>query len=425
MSRQEVQEINIPTTVIEMANISITGNVVPPQWFKNITFENGKPDTNSILILSDIVYWYRPTEIRCERSGSVIGQKKKFSEDMLRRSYADLEEQFGLSKKQCRDCLIRLENLGVIRRILRNVQFPTGMRNNVLYIEIIPSVLKQLTHQNLEPLDTFEKSTPSNFKVTPSLHQSYQGDDIEVNRVVTQKLPAGDRDVTTIRTNTTSEITSKISLSPSEPIFENPELSSALDERENDSLSEKMLSIWNNTLPEKKSEHASKQLHKNLEQALKQQLEGSLVNWKVVCENFKSSKFLMGEAEKVSMKPSLSWLVDPHKAFVARVFAKEQWVFDDRVCYSKPNIELKTVQAEIEASQEPIQAKEVRHLVSQENIGFYQSYFLKARFALEEGTLLLKASSAFAGDKISETFSGRIQSYLQKKHNMNFEVQYA
>ena len=86
----------LPAAVAEMSNIPITGNIVCPTWFKTITFENGKPDTNSILILADVVYWYKPAVLRDERTGAVIGQKKKFAEDMLRRSYSDLEEQFGL-----------------------------------------------------------------------------------------------------------------------------------------------------------------------------------------------------------------------------------------------------------------------------------------------------------------------------------------
>lgn len=68
---------NLPKSVSEMASITISGNIVPPQWFKTITFENGKPDTNAILILSDIVYWHRPTEVRDERSGAVVGYRKK------------------------------------------------------------------------------------------------------------------------------------------------------------------------------------------------------------------------------------------------------------------------------------------------------------------------------------------------------------
>ena len=72
-------------------------------------------------------------------------------------------QQFGLSKKQSRDCLIRLENLGVIRRVLRNVQFSTGMRNNILYIELVPSVLKKITYSDTNSIDVVKKSTPTMF----------------------------------------------------------------------------------------------------------------------------------------------------------------------------------------------------------------------------------------------------------------------
>lgn len=53
------------------------------EWFSRITFDNGRPDTNAILILSDIVYWYRPTVIRDERTGMVTGYRKKLKADLL------------------------------------------------------------------------------------------------------------------------------------------------------------------------------------------------------------------------------------------------------------------------------------------------------------------------------------------------------
>lgn len=42
--------------VDEMAKIRITGNIVNPNWFKTILYENGKPNLNAIVILADIVY---------------------------------------------------------------------------------------------------------------------------------------------------------------------------------------------------------------------------------------------------------------------------------------------------------------------------------------------------------------------------------
>jgi hypothetical protein len=123
---------SLPSSVAEMAEISLSGNIVPSIWFKKLTFENGKPDLNSILILADICYWHRPSEVRDERSGAIIGYKKKFAEDLLRKSYSDLQTQFGLSDRQLRDCFSRLENRGVIRRVFRTKNSSNGRQGNVV-----------------------------------------------------------------------------------------------------------------------------------------------------------------------------------------------------------------------------------------------------------------------------------------------------
>ncbi len=59
-----------------MSSLNITGNVIPVKWCHTIRYPNGKPNLNAIMILSDIVYWYRPREIRDERTGSVIRLEK-------------------------------------------------------------------------------------------------------------------------------------------------------------------------------------------------------------------------------------------------------------------------------------------------------------------------------------------------------------
>ena len=42
-------------------------------WLKNILTEKGKPYLLAIMILADLVYWYRPSEIRDEGTGEVVG----------------------------------------------------------------------------------------------------------------------------------------------------------------------------------------------------------------------------------------------------------------------------------------------------------------------------------------------------------------
>ena len=47
--------------VDEVGRINISGNIIPMVWFQAIRYPNGKPNVNAIIILADIVYWYRPT----------------------------------------------------------------------------------------------------------------------------------------------------------------------------------------------------------------------------------------------------------------------------------------------------------------------------------------------------------------------------
>ncbi len=83
-------------TVDKMGRINFAGNVIPETWYKAIVRDNGKPNLNAIVILSDIVYWYRPEMVRDEESGQLLGMKKRFKNDALQRSYKQLAEKFGI-----------------------------------------------------------------------------------------------------------------------------------------------------------------------------------------------------------------------------------------------------------------------------------------------------------------------------------------
>ena len=84
-------------TVNRMCRLQFTGNVIPSTWYHTIKKETGKPNLNAIIILADIVYWYRPMEIRDEATGQLCGFKKKFQADILQRNYQQLADQFGIT----------------------------------------------------------------------------------------------------------------------------------------------------------------------------------------------------------------------------------------------------------------------------------------------------------------------------------------
>ncbi|NCP62706.1 MAG: Lrp/AsnC family transcriptional regulator [Alphaproteobacteria bacterium] len=410
----------LPKAVAEIGKISITGNIVPPLWFKTITFESGKPDTNSILILSDILYWYRPTELRNEHTGFVIGYRKKFQEDLLRRSYADFEVQFGLSKKQCQECLRRLENLGVIKRIFRTLHSRAGRLNNVMYIDLVPSVVQRLTTMTHETPVFSKEAAPMEDEIPPYGDQAPQvwnsnsiGDDVE-------RPPYGDQAPHHIKdTNTTSNISS---LSSSKDDSEVPSQAELKNEGGEESLSGKMLSIWNKLVSEKSITTANKFLSKQLEAALHDQLEGDLQNWETVCNNFKSSKFLMGEADKVAFKPNLSWLVSPKEPRVANVFSKSQWTFDDRESFGKSSLDFDEIESSIESINEPEICKKVRHFVFKRNPGFYHGYIRQAEIEVKGSCLYIIHPNGFCRDKIEQDFGMTLRDFLKENSSMKLEI---
>lgn len=165
--------------IVDMVGrISITGNIIPQIWYKTIIHPSGKPYLEAIVILSDIVYWYRPTEVRDERTGEVIAYRKKFKADLLQRSYADLAQQFGISKREATNAVVALEKIGVVRRHLRTIDVNGTKTANVLFLELVPKALLALTCGEVTPItfksDTshFQKGDLSRSEVTPLTFKS-------------------------------------------------------------------------------------------------------------------------------------------------------------------------------------------------------------------------------------------------------------
>ena len=132
--------------VDELGKMNISGNIIPIVWFRTIRYQNGKPNVNAIIILADIVYWYRPTEIRDEMTGQIIGMRKKFRDDLLQRNYRQIGDQFGLTKKQVVTAINALQDIGVIRKDFRNLKVGGQSINNVLYLELVPERLLEITY---------------------------------------------------------------------------------------------------------------------------------------------------------------------------------------------------------------------------------------------------------------------------------------
>lgn len=132
--------------VDQMSRLRISGNMIPASWFHTIRKEAGTPNLLAIVILADIVCWYRAVEVRDEVTGQFIGFRKKFQSDLLQRSYQQLADQFGITKQDAVDAIADLEKLGVVCRIFRTQEMNGQTFSNVLFLKLDVDILERLTY---------------------------------------------------------------------------------------------------------------------------------------------------------------------------------------------------------------------------------------------------------------------------------------
>lgn len=181
-------------TVQEIGLMSFSGNVIPHTWYQHITktteHSAGKagvklierPYLEAIVILSDIVYWYRPQIVRDEKTGQVVSINKRFAADKLQRSYQQLADMFGLGKDQARAAVKHLEKSGLITTEFRTLVVRGVKLSNVLYIEPVPTAIARIN----TPI-SLQTDTPRSTEAHPPCLQT--DTNTETSQEITQKNP--------------------------------------------------------------------------------------------------------------------------------------------------------------------------------------------------------------------------------------------
>ena len=134
-----------------IGTLDFQGNITPPSWYQHIRYSNKRgeyTDHLAVSILADVVYWYRPIKICDEVTGSQIGWRKKFSADLMQRSYQSYAAYLGASYKQIIAAFDLLSKLGLIRRHFRTIHTSTGtMLEHVMFIEPIVERIQEITYK--------------------------------------------------------------------------------------------------------------------------------------------------------------------------------------------------------------------------------------------------------------------------------------
>lgn len=149
--------------VDSIGKLHVTGNLVHHSWYQHVRYSNKRgefTDPWAVLILADIVYWYRPIEVRDEQTGHLIGYRKKFSEDKLQRSPSAFSKLLCCSEKVVRDALTLLESIGLIDIELRSVSTGFGVVPTAMFIGLNPARVHEITHNTSMAGSTEKPSLP-------------------------------------------------------------------------------------------------------------------------------------------------------------------------------------------------------------------------------------------------------------------------
>lgn len=133
--------------VDDIESMSFTGNVIPHTWYHHLKNAQGRCNAIAVLILADIVYWYRPKHIIDEDTKQLISVHKKFKRDKLQNRYSSYAEKFGISIQQVKVAIYLLKEKGLITTELRTVTLDGGIKlPKVLFIEPITEKLFEITY---------------------------------------------------------------------------------------------------------------------------------------------------------------------------------------------------------------------------------------------------------------------------------------
>ena len=166
------------------------GTLIPHTWWRRICFKNGKPDTVACLILSEILYWYRPSQKIV--GGQVVGLYRKFNGDILQKSYQELADKFGFTKRMVQEAVYRLNAKNLIKTELRTVKVGSTICSSVTFFRLNVNTVKEISefkkedetgdldgeeaspsHSNVRPITTDENGSHFNVPPPPSQGEPY------------------------------------------------------------------------------------------------------------------------------------------------------------------------------------------------------------------------------------------------------------
>ena len=405
----------ISPTVMALKDLHFEGNITPMEWYNHIRHDNGKPDLAAITILSDLVYWHRPTQVRDERTGQVIGYRQKFKRDLLQKSYQHYADLFGLSKRQVTDAFVRLEQQGLIKRVFRQLQTPMGPLPNILFVEL-----------NADKVREISQFSP---RLSEESEQADSGDEY-LSEGETFTSLGGVSLLNVGYPSVTDEHLSQSETSPFSPggvsrsnvgypPFKRGTITETTPKTTTETLSERarvvdqMLEIWNQTFAASVPVQRNAFRETKLSMILFSHFNNDLNQWQQFCERVRASSFLQGKGPR-GWRATLDWCVEEVNLFK---ILEGNYQDADSGQTSSPSLDhsLSQAQAHVERMSDPKHQALAQKLSLQLGPNTYNSWFQDMQLQHQaEGRVVLSFSTRFKCDYVKTNYLNVLESLVKE-----------
>ncbi|MEI6195659.1 MAG: hypothetical protein WCS42_15165, partial [Verrucomicrobiota bacterium] len=147
---------NATVDAIGQLETKMTGPLIPYPWFTKILDQRGRPYHLAILVLAEIVGWYRPKKALSKKDNSYVFNKR-FKRDRLQLSRGNMAKKFNTDEDTITHAMNCLVKLGAIEKQSYDLVEQGRIYRNSLFVWPVPEVIEKLCETD----DSEEEYSPT------------------------------------------------------------------------------------------------------------------------------------------------------------------------------------------------------------------------------------------------------------------------
>lgn len=183
MKNYPIRDGNTSQAALDTATLEITGNILSPQWMKYLrTPRSNQPYPCAALVLAEVIYrnkpWYDP---------DTDEWYKGFKSDKWQMNYQQVGDRWGYTKRQVREAVYYLRDLGLIAIEYRTITLANG--DKLTKRPFVEPVVEQIIKISSPPAHVVTSDGPLTFATNAANNTSDNTSATNAANATSKRLP--------------------------------------------------------------------------------------------------------------------------------------------------------------------------------------------------------------------------------------------